>query len=75
MTLNMSADERILSGEPDSEDLGVEESLRPRRLDEYIGQTKSVTPDNGLMQITPGRDDHPLQRSRRPRGRPLGSRG
>ncbi|HEX2642147.1 MAG TPA: Holliday junction branch migration DNA helicase RuvB [Thermoanaerobaculia bacterium] len=35
-----SAEDRLLSGVPDSDDLGVEPSLRPRRLDEYIGQTK-----------------------------------
>src|SRR3954470_5997227 len=37
----MSAvDDRILSGVPDPEDLGVELSLRPQRLDEHIGQKK-----------------------------------
>jgi Holliday junction DNA helicase RuvB len=35
-----SAEDRLLSGVPDPDDLGVEPSLRPRRLDEYIGQTK-----------------------------------
>jgi Holliday junction DNA helicase RuvB len=50
----MSADERILSGEPDSEDLGVEESLRPRRLDEYIGQTKIL--DNLRVFIRAARE-------------------
>jgi Holliday junction DNA helicase RuvB len=35
-----AAEDRLLSGVPDPEDLGVEPSLRPRRLDEYIGQTK-----------------------------------
>ena len=35
-----SAEDRLLSGIPDPEDLGVEPSLRPKRLDEYIGQTK-----------------------------------
>src|SRR4051812_49641090 len=39
----MSAvDDRILSGVPDPEDLGVEPSLRPQRLDEYIGQKKVI---------------------------------
>src|SRR5260370_5303945 len=33
-------DERLLSGVPGPEDLGVEASLRPRRLDEYVGQGK-----------------------------------
>ncbi|MFL6195709.1 MAG: Holliday junction branch migration DNA helicase RuvB [Thermoanaerobaculia bacterium] len=36
------ADDRILSGVPDPEDLGVEPSLRPTRLDEYIGQKKVI---------------------------------
>ncbi len=36
-------DERsLLSGVPDSEDLGVETTLRPSRLDEYVGQEKVV---------------------------------
>src|SRR5689334_12401891 len=35
-----SAEDRLLSGVPDPEDLGFEPSLRPQRLDEYIGQTK-----------------------------------
>jgi holliday junction DNA helicase RuvB len=36
----MTAEDHILSGVPDPEDLGVEPSLRPQKLDEYIGQTK-----------------------------------
>ncbi len=38
----MQTDERILSGAPDSEDLGVEPTLRPQRLEEYIGQRKII---------------------------------
>jgi Holliday junction DNA helicase RuvB len=38
----MRTDERILSGVPDPEDLGVEPSLRPRQIDEYIGQRKII---------------------------------
>lgn len=38
----MQTDERILSGTPDPEDLGVEPSLRPRQIDEYIGQRKII---------------------------------
>ena len=34
---------RLLSGARDSEDYGVEASLRPRRLDEYIGQEKIIS--------------------------------
>ena len=36
----MTAEDSILSGVPDPEDLGVEPSLRPQKLEEYIGQTK-----------------------------------
>ncbi len=36
----MSADRTLLSGRPDPEDLGVEASLRPRTLEEYVGQKK-----------------------------------
>ena len=32
--------ERILSGKPRDEDLALDTSLRPRRLDDYIGQDK-----------------------------------
>jgi Holliday junction DNA helicase RuvB len=35
-------EDRLLSGAPGPEDLGVEPSLRPRHLDEYIGQRKIV---------------------------------
>ncbi len=35
-------EDHLLSGVPDPEDLGVEPSLRPRHLDEYIGQRKIV---------------------------------
>jgi Holliday junction DNA helicase RuvB len=38
----MTAEDRILSGVPDPEDLGVETSLRPNRLEEYIGQKKVI---------------------------------
>jgi len=37
-----STEDHLLSGVPDPEDLGVEPSLRPRHLDEYIGQRKIV---------------------------------
>jgi Holliday junction DNA helicase RuvB len=36
----MTAEDSILSGVPDPEELGVELSLRPQKLEEYIGQTK-----------------------------------
>jgi Holliday junction DNA helicase RuvB len=35
-------DRSILSGSPDPEDLTIEQSLRPRTLEEYIGQTRIV---------------------------------
>jgi Holliday junction DNA helicase RuvB len=38
----MLSEDRLLSGVPDPEDLGIEPSLRPRRLDEYVGQRKIV---------------------------------
>jgi Holliday junction DNA helicase RuvB len=51
----MSAvDDRILSGVPDPEDLGVELSLRPQRLDEYIGQKKVL--DNLRVFIRAARE-------------------
>lgn len=37
-----AVDDSILSGAPDPEDLGVEPSLRPQRLEEYIGQRKVI---------------------------------
>ncbi|HSS50336.1 MAG TPA: Holliday junction branch migration DNA helicase RuvB [Thermoanaerobaculia bacterium] len=36
----MTAEDSILSGVPEPDELGVELSLRPQKLDEYIGQTK-----------------------------------
>jgi Holliday junction DNA helicase RuvB len=59
----MRDEERILSGVPDSEDLGVEQSLRPQRLDEYIGQKKVL--DNLRVFIRAARErreplDHAL---------------
>ena len=50
----MLTDERILSGAPDPEDLGVEPSLRPQRLDEYIGQKKIL--DNLKVFIRAARE-------------------
>ena len=34
---------QLLSGARDSDDIGVEASLRPRRLDEYIGQERIIS--------------------------------
>jgi Holliday junction DNA helicase RuvB len=50
----MVSDERILSGAPDPEDLGVEPALRPQRLDEYIGQKKIL--DNLRVFIRAARE-------------------
>jgi len=35
-------DPRLVSGRPVDDDLGFDQSLRPRRLDEYVGQTQVV---------------------------------
>jgi Holliday junction DNA helicase RuvB len=35
-------DPRLVSGRPLEDDLGFDQSLRPRRLDEYVGQTQVV---------------------------------
>ena len=51
----MSADEdRLLSGVPDPEDLGIEPSLRPQRLEEYVGQKKVI--DNLRVFIRAARE-------------------
>jgi len=39
----VTSESRLLSGAPDPEDLGIELSLRPRSLDEYVGQTRIVS--------------------------------
>jgi holliday junction DNA helicase RuvB len=49
-----AVDDRILSGVPDPEDLGVEPTLRPQRLDEYIGQRKII--DNLRVFIRAARE-------------------
>src|SRR5436190_11717253 len=36
----MLPDEHLLSGVPDPDELGVEATLRPQRLEEYVGQKK-----------------------------------
>lgn len=59
----MQHDERILSGVPEPDDLGVESTLRPQRLDEYIGQGKVL--DNLRVFIRAARErkealDHAL---------------
>jgi holliday junction DNA helicase RuvB len=59
----MLSEDRLLSGVPDPEDLGVEPSLRPRQLEEYVGQRKIV--DNLRVFIRAARErgeslDHTL---------------
>ncbi|HTQ79485.1 MAG TPA: Holliday junction branch migration DNA helicase RuvB [Thermoanaerobaculia bacterium] len=50
----MVHEEHLLSGTPDPEDLGVEASLRPRRIDEYVGQTRLI--DNLKVFIRAARE-------------------
>ncbi len=50
----MIHEDGLLSGVPDPEDLGVEPSLRPQRLDEYIGQGKIL--DNLRVFIRAARE-------------------
>jgi holliday junction DNA helicase RuvB len=50
----MLPEDHLLSGAPDPEDLGLEPSLRPQRLDEYIGQTKIL--DNLRVFIRAARE-------------------
>ncbi len=50
----MLVDESLLSGAPDPEDLGIEASLRPRRLDDYVGQSKIL--DNLRVFIRAARE-------------------
>src|ERR1700716_3188748 len=49
----MLPEDRLLSGVPDPEDLGVEPSLRPRHLDEYIGQRKKSNKPRGVFLARP----------------------
>jgi Holliday junction DNA helicase RuvB len=49
-----AVDDRLLSGAPDPEDLGVEPTLRPQRLEEYIGQKKII--DNLRVFIRAARE-------------------
>jgi Holliday junction DNA helicase RuvB len=49
-------DRSLLSGSPDPEDLTIEQSLRPRTLEEYIGQTRVV--DKLRVFIQAARERH-----------------
>ncbi len=50
----MPTDEQLLSGVPIPDDLGIEASLRPQRLEEYVGQTKIL--DNLRVFIRAARE-------------------
>jgi Holliday junction DNA helicase RuvB len=49
----MDADHHLLNAFPDEEDLGVEQTLRPQLLDDYVGQEKVV--DNLKVAIRAAR--------------------
>jgi len=53
----MLSEDRLLSGVPDPEDLGVEASLRPRQLDEYVGQRKIVDNLRVFIRAARGRGE------------------
>ncbi len=52
---SMSPDKQLLSSAPDSEDLGVEVSLRPRSFSEYIGQKRIVDKLGVFVEAALGR--------------------
>jgi Holliday junction DNA helicase RuvB len=51
----VNAPRKLLSGAPDPEELNVEQSLRPRRLEEFIGQEKVVDKLRVFLQAARGR--------------------
>ena len=53
--VSMSRDQQLLSSTPDSEDLGVEVSLRPRSFSEYIGQQRIVDKLGVFVEAALGR--------------------
>ncbi|MFC1847469.1 Holliday junction branch migration DNA helicase RuvB [Chloroflexota bacterium] len=48
---------RIISGKPNSEDIPLDASLRPRRLDDFIGQNKVKDNLNIAIAAAKGRDE------------------
>lgn len=46
----MSSEQNILSGAPEPEELGIERSLRPRTLGDYVGQERIVSKLQVFMQ-------------------------
>ncbi len=53
----MVDDRALLSGNPDSEDLGVEVSLRPRSLEDYVGQERVVRKMRVFLEAARGRGE------------------
>ncbi len=53
----MSDERNLLSGAADFDDLGVEPSLRPRQLDEYVGQESIVSNLRVFIQAALGRGE------------------
>jgi Holliday junction DNA helicase RuvB len=51
----VTSDRPILSGAPDPEELRFEQTLRPRTLDEYVGQSKVVDKLRVFMEAARGR--------------------
>jgi Holliday junction DNA helicase RuvB len=50
-------DERLLTGRPLDDDLGYEQSLRPRNLDEYVGQPQVVANLRVAIEAARGRGE------------------
>jgi Holliday junction DNA helicase RuvB len=50
-------DERLLTGRPLDDDLGYEQSLRPRNLDEYVGQRQVVANLRVAIEAARGRGE------------------
>ena len=53
----VTTDRPILSGAPDPEELGFEQTLRPQTLAEYVGQTKVVDKLRVFMEAARGRNE------------------
>jgi Holliday junction DNA helicase RuvB len=54
---SVTTDRPILSGAPDPEELGFEQTLRPQTLAEYVGQTKVVDKLRVFMEAARGRNE------------------
>lgn len=53
----MTVDRPILSGAPDPEEFGFEQTLRPQTLADYVGQTKVVEKLRVFMEAARGRSE------------------